>query len=1174
MHNLSSSPTILNTILWSNTAPSGGAQINNDISTPSVSNSVVQGGCPTGSTCTNILSTDPNLGTLGDHGGFTQTIPLLPGSSAINAGNDATCATTDQRGITRPQGEHCDIGAYESDFPTVVSSVRANADPTTAASVNFTVTFSETVSGVDTSDFALTATGLTGTSVTSVSGSGVTYTVTVNTGTGTGTIRLDVIDDDSIVDAVSNPLGGAGLGNGNFNSGEIYTVSIDLDLPWNTFIGSADLDYGWGMAIDGSGNVYVTGASWATWGTPVRAFTVNAGTSDAFVAKLNSTGVMQWHTFLGATGWENGWGIAVDGSGNVYINGYSTATWGSPVNPYAGNGDAFVVKLNSNGVLQWNTFLGSSSADEGHGIAVDGNGNVYVTGDSAGNWGVPINAYTPPTRDPFVAKLNDSGVLLWNTFIGSADYDSGVSITIDGSGNVYATGYSSGAWGSPVNTYAGRIDVFVAKLNDSGFLQWNTFLGSATDDDYGWSITMDGGGNVYISGGSNVTWGSPIRSHGGEGNDAFVVKLNSNGVLQWNTFLGSSSADEGHGIAVDGSGNVYATGWSLATWGNPVNSYAGGFDAFVAKLNSYGILQWNTFLGSVYHDEGNAITVDGSGIVYVVGISEATWGAPINPFAGRQDAFVSTVPPSAPPPPPTPTTTSISPISAMAGGSAFILTVNGTNFVNGSIVQWNGANRTTNFVSVTQLTAAIPATDIAETGVALITMFNPAPGGGTSNGLPFFITTTDAPVTGYDMATGDNPTAGFGGVTTNATGNGTLVVAQYASNPGGTPTFAATGQYYDVHINPPGAFTQVIIQFCGLTSSDTIYFWNGIGWGQASNQTYAAGCWTVTVSAVTVPTLADLGGAVFGVGHHIYIETTAPSVVSSVRADPNPTTAASVHFTVTFSEAVTSVDMADFTLTVTGVTGASVTNVSGGPTAYTVKVNTGTGSGTLRLNVVDNDSIKDGSGNPLGGVGAGNGNFTGGETYTVSKMPIFADVPSSYWANSWIERLFSAGITSGCGIKPLIYCPEQSVTRAQMAIFLERGMNGSAFTPPAGTGTIFADVPLNYWAVNWVEKLFADGITTGCNITPLNFCPDNSVTRAEMAVFLLRAKYGASYTPPAATGVFADVPTTHWAANWIEQLYAEGITTGCGSSPLTYCPEDSVTRAQMAVFLVRTFNLP
>jgi len=185
----------------------------------------------------------------------------------------------------------------------------------------------------------------------------------------------------------------------------------------------------------------------------------------------------------------------------------------------------------------------------------------------------------------------------------------------------------------------------------------------------------------------------------------------------------------------------------------------------------------------------------------------------------------------------------------------------------------------------------------------------------------------------------------------------------------------------------------------------------------------------------------------------------------------------------------------------------------------------------------------------------------------------FADVPSTYWAWDWIERLYNAGITTGCSTNPLMYCPENSVTRAQMAIFLERGIHGSTYQPPAvGAGTGFNDVPTSHWAAAWIKQLATDGITTGCGGG--NYCPEDPVTRAQMAIFLLRSKYGAAYIPSgvgSSTG-FNDVPVTHWAAAWIKQLAAEGITTGCGGG--NYCPEDSVTRAQMAVFLVRTFNFP
>ena len=130
-------------------------------------------------------------------------------------------------------------------------------------------------------------------------------------------------------------------------------------------------------------------------------------------------------------------------------------------------------------------------------------------------------------------------------------------------------------------------------------------------------------------------------------------------------------------------------------------------------------------------------------------------------------------------------------------------------------------------------------------------------------------------------------------------------------------------------------------------------------------------------------------------------------------------------------------------------------------------------------------------------------------------------------------------------------------------------MNGSGFSPPAATGNVFLDVGAGDFAASFIEQLASDGITAGCGGN--NYCPDAEVTRDQMAVFLLRAKYGSSYSPPPATGIFADVDSSFWAVHWIEALAAEGITAGCGNG--NYCPESTVTRDQMAIFLVRTFGL-
>jgi len=179
----------------------------------------------------------------------------------------------------------------------------------------------------------------------------------------------------------------------------------------------------------------------------------------------------------------------------------------------------------------------------------------------------------------------------------------------------------------------------------------------------------------------------------------------------------------------------------------------------------------------------------------------------------------------------------------------------------------------------------------------------------------------------------------------------------------------------------------------------------------------------------------------------------------------------------------------------------------------------------------------------------------------------FNDVPPDYWAYDFIEILAANGVTGGCNGGN--YCPEEAVSRAQMAVFLERGMRGSDYSPPPASGNVFLDVGADDFAAAFIEQLYLDGITGGCGGN--EYCPEASVTRAQMAVFLLRAKYGAAHSPEPATGFFGDVDPGYWAAAWIEQLAEEGISAGCGGE--SFCPDDSVTRAQMAVFLVRTFGL-
>jgi hypothetical protein len=418
----------------------------------------------------------------------------------------------------------------------------------------------------------------------------------------------------------------------------------DPTLLWNTFMGGADWDQGWAVAIDGSRNVYVAGKSDSTWGSPLRPY---GGAGDAFVAKLNSKGELVWNTFLGsATGEDQAYAIALDGSGNVNVTGESLFSWGSPIHAHSGqNADIFVAQLGSNGALKWNTFHGGQSIDRGYGLAADGSGNIYVSGLSHGTWGLPVN---PPgtgliNEEAFAARFSRNGALQWNTFMGDRNgADRAKAVAVNGA--VVVTGHSANAWGTPVRPHSGDWygDAFVAQLNaQTGARQWNTFLGGAgTDEGEGIACRS---GNVYVSGYSDATWGNPVAPFPGKSENAFVSRLGGNGGLQWNTFMGGGDYedDRANGIAVGPGGRIFVAGESDDTWGNPVQPHGNDIDAFVAELSTNGARQWNTFLGGDSGDRGHGIVADEAN-VWVAGLSwveYGDWGTPVRPGSGKDDAW-------------------------------------------------------------------------------------------------------------------------------------------------------------------------------------------------------------------------------------------------------------------------------------------------------------------------------------------------------------------------------------------------------------------------------------------------------------------------------------------------------------------------------------------------------
>jgi hypothetical protein len=189
------------------------------------------------------------------------------------------------------------------------------------------------------------------------------------------------------------------------------------------------------------------------------------------------------------------------------------------------------------------------------------------------------------------------------------------------------------------------------------------------------------------------------------------------------------------------------------------------------------------------------------------------------------------------------------------------------------------------------------------------------------------------------------------------------------------------------------------------------------------------------------------------------------------------------------------------------------------------------------------------------------------------RRPVFADVPVGHFAWRAVEAVYAAGITSGCASAPLRFCPDANVDRAQMAVFLLTAKEGPGYDPAPPVG-VFGDVPVSNPFAPWIEEIFNRGIASGCSVNPPLYCPSDPTTRAQMAPLLLLTREGAGYSPPAAVGLFQDVPQNDPFARWIEELVRRRVTGGCSVSPPLYCPGQATTRAQMAVFLASTFAVP
>jgi uncharacterized protein (TIGR03437 family) len=370
-----------------------------------------------------------------------------------------------------------------------------------------------------------------------------------------------------------------------------------------------------------------------------------------------------YSTYHGGSGLDWAYAIAVDSVGNTYVTGGTGSTNFPTTNPLQsslrGTEDVFVTKINPSGSAKlYSTYLGGGGVDEGRGIAVDVQGNAYITG-STGSLDFPTKGAIQSTMagsgDAFVAKLNATGsALIYSTYLGGISSDSGSAIAVDAAGSAYIVGTTFSADFPTKNAFqaakGAQQDAFVAKINPAGSAwAYVTYLGGNNVDE-GNGIAVDAAGNAYVTGytaSTNFPVQSPFRSGNAGGVDAFVSKLNPAGsALVYSTYLGGSATDYGTAIAVDTSGSAYVTGivtsddFPLA---NPIDATLGSHavgDAFVSKFNASGsALVYSTYLGGASEDDPYAIALDQAGNVYITGRTNSSDFPLTNPIQTTRVAF-------------------------------------------------------------------------------------------------------------------------------------------------------------------------------------------------------------------------------------------------------------------------------------------------------------------------------------------------------------------------------------------------------------------------------------------------------------------------------------------------------------------------------------------------------
>jgi len=431
-------------------------------------------------------------------------------------------------------------------------------------------------------------------------------------------------------------------------------------FDWAKTNGSWAYDYSYSIATNVNGYSYITGyfQDTAYFGSNMI---VSAGDNDVFVAKYDKLGTCLWAKQAGsALAPDVGYAIALDNADNCYITGYylDTIDFGSQKLYPLGWDDMFIAKYDANGNFQWAKRYGGGENDDGKGIAVDASGNIYASGYFWGNASFDsYNLSSAGWGDVFTAKFDQSGTCLWAKKGGGTGDDQGTAVCVDNSGNVFSTGFFKGnaTFESNNLTSAGIEDIFIAKYDATGNLLWIKQAGN-TGTDIGYAITADNAGNCYVTGYFNgtITMGSYTLVSSGA-NDIFIAKLDPNGNYIWAIRDGGVLNDIGYGLVLDDAGYLYNTGSfeGFATFGSVEFNSNGIGDIFVSCYNTDSIFQWAKHAGGTNQDDGFGVGVDTSGNCYITGdymSYNVAFDTHVINNTGFTDGFVAKIgPPNQPP---------------------------------------------------------------------------------------------------------------------------------------------------------------------------------------------------------------------------------------------------------------------------------------------------------------------------------------------------------------------------------------------------------------------------------------------------------------------------------------------------------------------------------------------